>query len=493
MAYRIITLFTAPPPPRRGHSSFGFSVLAHGVAFGILSVVPRHTTHIIDDWQINEQHTVRLVEVHSPESQARSSVGSGIMYPGSHAGTDAAQPGRPAAAPASVPRELAQLVSAPQTLVQPDLPPDVVLPPDTPIPAALMWSAGSSQLKKIIPPPQQEAATGDVPPSLETPNHEINLADLEMTGTSFATLAPALPPSTTSPLVVRGHPPVQRVPEMASSPSGAPTPARVISVSDLQLRDGIIALPPANESAPPTPSEALVAGHGENSQGADNGDAAGKQTRAGAGQGTGDKADKDAGNNAANKKENGTTAIGSAGKNDANIGASTASGAISGSGASNSSSVDRINLPKNGRFGVTVVGSSLAEAYPETIGVWGSRLAYTVYVHAGLARTWILQYSVPRSTEAVSAGDIARPDAPWPFYIVVPHIALDKLNADAILVHGFVTAGGRFEQLAIVSPPEFGQREFVLNALQEWKFRPAIQNGQVTTVEVLLIIPEAPD
>ena len=140
-----------------------------------------------------------------------------------------------------------------------------------------------------------------------------------------------------------------------------------------------------------------------------------------------------------------------------------------------------------------MVGSSLAEAYPETIGVWGSRLAYTVYVHAGLARNWILQYSVPRSTEAASAGDIFRPDAPWPFYIVVPHIALDKLNADAILVHGFVSAGGRFEQLAIVSPPEFGQREFVLNALQEWKFRPAIQNGHVTTVEVLLIIPEEPD
>lgn len=466
-------------------------MLVHGTALGMVSVALGHTTHIIDDRQINERYTLRLVEVHGPKPQARSSAGSGVMYPGPHAATNAAQSGmRPASAPASVPKELAQLVGAPQTLIQPDLPPNVMLPPDIPIPAALLWSAGNSQVKKIIPPPQQEAATGDVPPSLETPNHEINLADIEMTGTSFATLAPALPPSTTSPLVTPGHQPVRRVPEMTSNSSGPPTPARVMSVSDVQMQDGIIALPPANESAPATPSGALVTGHGKSGMQAGSGDSASKQTGAGAGRGGGDKGDKDAGNEAANKNENGTRTVGSLVKNDVNTGTSTASVAVSGSG---NTSVDRISLPKNGRFGVTVVGSSLAEAYPETIGVWGSRLAYTVYVHAGLARNWILQYTVPRSAEAAVAGDVVRPDAPWPFYIVVPHVALGELNADAIMVHGFVNTAGRFVQLAVVSPPEFAQAEFVLNTLQEWKFRPAMQNGQVTTVEVLLIIPEEPD
>lgn len=30
----------------------------------------------------------------------------------------------------------------------------------------------------------------------------------------------------------------------------------------------------------------------------------------------------------------------------------------------------------------------------------------------------------------------------------------------------------------------------VLNVLNQWQFRPAKQNGQMTAVEVLLIIPE---
>ena len=57
------------------------------------------------------------------------------------------------------------------------------------------------------------------------------------------------------------------------------------------------------------------------------------------------------------------------------------------------------------------------------------------------------------------------------------------------MVHGFVNLTGRFEQLAIVFPTEFAQAKFVLNALQQWKFRPARQNGQLAPVEVLLIIP----
>lgn len=491
MSSHTITLFTTPPPAGGGLSSFMVSMLVHSTALGMVSVALGNTTHIIDDRQINERYTLRLVEVHSTQPQVRSSVGSGIMYPGPHGVTGAAQAGGRPDARSSAPRQLAH--SAPQTLVQPDVPPDVVLPQDTPIPAALLWSSVNSHVKKIIPPPLQEATTAEVPPTLDPPNHELNLTDLKISGTSFATVTPAPPPSTTSPLVVHGQQPVQRVPEMASSQSEPPTRAALLSISDLQMRDGIIALPPANETAPASSSGVLVTGHGENGQQGGSGDSGSEQTGAGAGQGAGDKGDKGAGNKVSNKEANVTTAIGSARKNDAKTESNQASGVIPLADSGNRSLVDRINLPKNGRFGVVVVGSSPAERYPETIGVWGDRLAYTVYVHAGLARNWILQYSVPRSAEAAAAGEVVRPDAPWPFYIVVPHIALGELNSDAIMVHGFVNAAGRFEQLAVVSPPEFAQSAFMLNTLQEWKFRPATQNGKVTTVEVLLIIPEEPD
>jgi hypothetical protein len=117
-------------------------------------------------------------------------------------------------------------------------------------------------------------------------------------------------------------------------------------------------------------------------------------------------------------------------------------------------------------------------------------MAYTVYLHVGLARSWILQYSLPRAADAAAAGNIARLAAPWPYNIVRPKLVPGAINADALMVHGFVNQAGRFETLAIAFPPEFAQAQFVINALDQWQFRPAAQNGQITRVEVLLIIPE---
>ena len=85
---------------------------------------------------------------------------------------------------------------------------------------------------------------------------------------------------------------------------------------------------------------------------------------------------------------------------------------------------------------------------------------------------------------------MSRLEAPWPYNIVRPNIAPDSLNADALLVHGFVNEAGKFESLGVVFPPDFQQAQFVLDALNQWQFRPAAQNGKTQRVEVLLIIPE---
>jgi hypothetical protein len=116
-------------------------------------------------------------------------------------------------------------------------------------------------------------------------------------------------------------------------------------------------------------------------------------------------------------------------------------------------------------------------------------LAYTVYLRVGVAKNWILQYSIPRSQDAATAGGASRPDAPWPYDMTRPSIDADA-NTDAIMVHGFVNTSGRFEQLAVVFPSELAEAKFLLHALQQWQFRPAMQNGQATAVEVLLIIPD---
>ncbi len=153
-----------------------------------------------------------------------------------------------------------------------------------------------------------------------------------------------------------------------------------------------------------------------------------------------------------------------------------------------SAAVVHITLPKDGKFGVVVVGSSLAEDYPETIHLWSGRLAYTVYLRVGVAKNWILQYSLPRAQDIALAGSTGRPDAPWPYDITRPSIDPDA-NTDAIMVHGFVNTAGRFEQLAVVFPTALAEAKFLLHALQQWQFRPSMQSGQPAAVEVLLIIP----
>jgi hypothetical protein len=169
------------------------------------------------------------------------------------------------------------------------------------------------------------------------------------------------------------------------------------------------------------------------------------------------------------------------------VGAGSLAG--SGPGGGGDGAVSHIRQRKDGSFGVVVVGSAVEETYPEAAGVWSGRLAYTVYLHVGLAKNWILEYSLPRSATASINGTATRPDAPWPYDIVRPELAAGDGTADAVLVHGMVNTSGRFEQLGIVFPVQFAQTRFLLSALEQWQFRPAVENGQVAPVEVLLIIP----
>ena len=142
-----------------------------------------------------------------------------------------------------------------------------------------------------------------------------------------------------------------------------------------------------------------------------------------------------------NQTGNAASGSGSGGQGGAN---GMAGGNASVTTGSSHPTIVHITLPKDGKFGVVVVGSSLAEDYPETVHLWSGRLAYTVYLHVGVTKNWILQYCLPRVQEAASTGSAGRPDAPWPYDITRPSIDADA-NADAIMVHGFVNALGRFE------------------------------------------------
>ena len=102
-----------------------------------------------------------------------------------------------------------------------------------------------------------------------------------------------------------------------------------------------------------------------------------------------------------------------------------------------------------------------------------------------------MQYSLP-AAEQLTSGN-ARPDPPWPFDLVRPHLNPGDLNADALVLQGKINSTGSFEQLSVAFPPHFLQEKAVLEAIQKWQFRPATVQGTAVSVDILLINPEAPE
>ncbi|MFZ0394249.1 MAG: hypothetical protein WAL73_10370, partial [Terracidiphilus sp.] len=326
-----------------------------------------------------------------------------------------------------------------QILMQPKLHIHEQLADTVPVPAAVMWMPELNHTKMIIPAKPTPPTQAVVPPSVAEPNEELEMSEFSVSASALQPKLETLQPSTTTPLAQNGPDLVKLPPTTQSVDLGQPTPTALLSVSEVRMPQGIAVLPPVNEA------------------------------------GTGSK----------------TAGVGA---RPAANGAGGATGSSSTSAqASASETVDRIQLPPEGRFGVVVVGASQTSQYPEAAEFWSDRIAYTVYLHVGLPKTWILQYGLVNTAQANGTGSIARLDAPWPFDIFRPNLLAVDVNADALMVHGILNASGKLEKLAVAFPEGFPHASFVVNALSRWKFRPASQDGKPMAVEVLLIIPEEDD
>lgn len=448
------------------------SVLVHGlVGLGAMALM---NTPRVDQAPVRRRFTTLVVKMQADEPHVQWTPVRGTSQPTPQTESNAVFSGeRPEAA---APQSPAYRVSAQITLVQPDISPNTSLPLKTQVPLVMMWTPHNLPIKEIVPPPAQIEAVNNVRPSLSMPNHELQVTNVEISSTAAVSQTIPIIAGTTSFVVVPRQAPPQ-VPQSSSAPSSPPTPATVLSVSDVLLSKGTIVLPAVNETAAASNSDSLAPGlpGGTSTQG--KGTLVGKQKGSGSGVSSGDQ---DHQNETA-----GLPGVENSAKSD------SSSGADSDNSQGSRGSVERITRPKDGHFGVVIVGDSVAEQYPEASGIWTDRLAYTVYLHVGQAKTWILQYCLPRTVQAV--GNTSRPDAPWPYLMVTPHLVPDDYDADALLIHGFIDTAGHFEKLTVVFPEPFAQRKFVLDALQQWQFRPALQIGQPTTVEVLLIIPSETD
>jgi hypothetical protein len=338
-----------------------------------------------------------------------------------------------------------------QTLIQPDIQSHLALDDKFPLPTFLIWTPQRALERTIVPPPPSPEAAANAKPSLELPNDEIRLADTAIVSDKLARSTIAPPAATTSPLQLSWAKPVEMAPVTTSEPEERPSPAAVLSLFDMRMKMGLVSLPPVNEVASAAAPHPIVA----------------TPKDAGTASGT------------TRTKQTGPDAGKAPGENDPAEDAGL--------------TTEHIVLPKNGRFGVVVVGDAVGQDYPEALAIWSSRVAYTAYLHVGLTRNWILQYSVLHSDEASVSGSLARLEAPWPYDIVRPNLISRNLNTDALMIHGVLTTGGRFESLAIAFPTRFRYASFVLQCLRQWQFRPARRNGQATAVEVLLIIPDELD
>ena len=218
-----------------------------------------------------------------------------------------------------------------------------------------------------------------------------------------------------------------------------------MSLSELRLNQGRVVLPPANQTAPGNPTGALAPGISGNSSQAGKGDPSSRGLDADARSGQGLP-----GNPSGPAK--GKNGVGSG-----NCEFQFAQGSGSTGDQGGAPSFTRINLPHDGKFGVVIVGSALVEEYPQTGEFWGDRLVYSVYLHVGLSKNWILQYSLPASADTAEAGGVTHLEAPWPYYIVRPDVNPADVGADALMIHGFVNKAGHFESLALGFPPRFPQ------------------------------------
>ena len=485
-------LFSATAPTRRGFPGFAISIALHGIGIALLSYGLLYNPVIKTD-PISSNYKVRHLDLHVPETAA--SRAAEALYPtqkltphpempphGMGAGDGAAeQTARNEPHPRAVPAiRLPEGGNSKATLIQPEIRTHMVLSEEAPVPTVMIWTPEVKTTPRVVPPPPDRPTTANDQTSVEVPNEELNPAELPLAATNRPSTVQAPPAGSTSPVAMKGATDVHIAPSTVSRTSDPPTPAAVLSISDLRMNEGTAVLPPLNEARGKGVKDGIATGQPTSALGANGGATAGAGTTGGGNAG---------GGSAASGNAAGGTA-GSARSLSKGTGTAVADAQRTGQEPSAAGeTAEHIQLPKDGKFSVIVVGSSLSDRYPEIEPVWSDRVAYTAYLHVGTPKAWILQYAQLRSVDAAAGGAVTQLVAPWPYDIMRPNLLSRDLNADALMVHGVLNELGRLENLAIAYPQGYIHGSFVLGQLRQWQFRPAQQQGKPTAVEVLLIIP----
>jgi hypothetical protein len=354
----------------------------------------------------------------------------------------------------------------PQTVVLDTVLPETILPAQVPVPTLLVWTPPklrppvkqfSVPTPNRVPPAQQSLPAA---PVLEAPNREIVLGTVNLAPTLLNDSSRLVHiPTTSVPVSSAGREPAKDSPQIARTTSDQPG-LNVISQPNAPQPLTPSVVPPANQIAPEDRAGGGL--EGAHPPVAPGSNVPGTLPAAGAAAPSGPTADR--------------------------AGATGTQPSPGGSGVLRSPGGKFTVLPQppDGKFAVVIQGSPDSLQYPESAGLLGGRIVYTVYLRVGLRKNWILQYTLPRDARAVTTNRTPI-EPPWPLLILRP----DELTARPIyiIVHGKITVAGEFDQLSVVSPREFEKQDVLLNSLKQWKFRPALRDGEPAAIDVLLIIP----
>ena len=156
---------------------------------------------------------------------------------------------------------------------------------------------------------------------------------------------------------------------------------------------------------------------------------------------------------------------------------------------------NQFRRPADGQFDAVVVQNTPIDQFPEGRGLLSGRPIYSVYVSLGTAKDWTLYFCVPGSTQdkqgnarVVTLNTVTPVLAPYPTLIERPKVNIPSFFK-YVLVYGTVTEAGRFQNLKVVRPTRPEADKALIEALNNWEFRPASREGSKIAVEVLLHVP----
>ena len=149
-------------------------------------------------------------------------------------------------------------------------------------------------------------------------------------------------------------------------------------------------------------------------------------------------------------------------------------------------------------YGMTITSTASSGGGLPDFGVFQNQKVYTVYLDMRVsdddkAPSWTLQYAplqpAPDPASGVSTPIHGVPTSPYATLKQVPELTPELAAACAgkmIVISGILTADGKLEQLSVKKTPDPQVNSVVTDALGNWTFQPSLIDGKPVALKILM-------